>query len=246
MKSRFYILIILGVALTQWGCATSRLTLLTSPEKAKVYAKPIGAGKRAFLGETPLTIEHDKIEKQYSGSGPVYVEFIKEGFLPYRVYITELARVQTELRADLSPMTGLEDQSGLNFIMESMFEIQRLSKVKRYDEALKILDQVQEKAPYMSSVYEMKGGIYYLRGAYRDAYDSYARAVTLNPKNADSQRMKEHLQEAYGYNSHDDPMDIQSPRMPSAKTQMKDAKESEAVVQPEAETSKDEASGGQK
>jgi len=198
------------------GCASPRLTLLTSPDKASVYAKPIGAGQRKLLGVTPLTIDHGKIETQYAGSGPVYVEFIKDGYLPYRVYITELSMIQTELRADLSPQTGLEDQEGLNYIVESMFESQRLTKVKRYDEALKILSDVQAKAPYISGVYEMKAGIYFLRGAYRDAYDSYARAVLLNPKNADAQRMKNYLQTSYGYISTDDPMDVQAHRLPTA------------------------------
>jgi tetratricopeptide (TPR) repeat protein len=208
MFKSIVVLIILTVLSS--GCSSPKLTLLTSPEKAMVYAKSIGTGQKTFLGETPLTISHEKIESTYGGNGPIYIEFIKQGYMPFRVYVTELSLIQTEMRADLTPRTGLEDQAQLNGIVESMFESQRLTKIKRYDEALRVLNEVQDKVPFISSIYEMKGGIYYLRGSYRDAYDYYSKAVTLNPKNADARRMKDYLHSSYGYNSLDDPMDIQA------------------------------------
>jgi len=197
------------------GCVSQELSLYTVPHDAKVYAKPVASGKRVLLGSTPLKVNTENIEQELAGGGPVYVEFVKEGYFKYRVYITELSNMSTNLSVELEPKTGLEDQEVLNSVIESMFESQRLAKAKRYDHALEELDHLQQKAPFLASIYEMKGGIYYIKQQYRAAYDNYQKAIKFNPKSADARRMVGLLKSTFGFQHDIDPMDIDVERLPA-------------------------------
>lgn len=198
MAVRLLSLITLGIALT--GCATTRISLFTNPNGAQVYAKPLGSGQLQLLGETPLTVSGDQIEKVYNGSGPVLLEFRKEGFQTTTTLVTELSSQDLNINMEMTPSAGLEDMQGLNTLIETLFECQRLVKVHRYDEALARLKEIERKAPQISTIYEMEGGIYYLQRKYQDALDAYRLAVRYNPKNVEALRMRGLLEKTFGIN----------------------------------------------
>ncbi len=179
------------------GCATTRVGMFTNPPGAQVFAKPVG-GRYVSLGETPLTVSADKIEKEYGGSGPVLIEFRKEGFQKSNTLITELSSQDLNITTELVPQVGLEDLQRINAIIETMFECQRLVKVGRYDEAMTRLKQLEKEAPQISITYEMQGGIYYLQKKYPDSLDAYRLSIRYNPRNAEALRMRDMLEKKFG------------------------------------------------
>ena len=114
--------ILLMIAEIFVGCASTRVGLFTNPPGAKVFGKPLGSGRFELLGETPITVSADQIEKAYKGSGPVLVEFRKEGFQTHTVLVTELSAQDLNINAELVALGGLEDLERVNYVIDSLFE----------------------------------------------------------------------------------------------------------------------------
>jgi tetratricopeptide (TPR) repeat protein len=185
-------------ALIAAGCATSKVNLYTHPSGAEVFSKPLGSGELKSIGVTPLSVDARDLEKRYGGSGPLYIEFRKDGYVKSTTVITELSSVDISMDVHLTPVNGLEDQGHINFLIDTMFECQRLAKAKRYDEALKKLKELELQAPQVAAIYELEGGLYYLLGRYQDALDNYRKSYLYNPKSSQSMRMKNLLEQKYG------------------------------------------------
>ncbi len=196
------------------GCATTRLSLFTNPQGAKVYAKPLGTGRFENLGETPLQVTGTDIEKQYAGSGPIIIEFRKEGYQTSSTLVTELSSQDLVINQEMVPQVGLEDLQRINAIIETMFECQRLVKVGRYDEAMTKLKQLEKEAPQISITYEMQGGIYYLLKKYPDALDAYRLSVRYNPRNAEALRMRDMLEKKFNIDRNREPANVTAPESP--------------------------------
>jgi tetratricopeptide (TPR) repeat protein len=190
-----YIQLISSVALvlllTACGSKSTYITFESVPNGADIYVKPIDQQEYRQIGITPLNFRADEIEKKYSGSGPISVQYRKAGFAEASVIITELSAIDLKVKMELISESGLDDQRQLNWIIDTMFEIRRLVSAKRYEDALKKIDKVKETVPQVSAVYELEGGIFYLLHKYSAALDAYSAAVRYNPKNLDNIRMKE-------------------------------------------------------
>jgi tetratricopeptide (TPR) repeat protein len=184
-KSFFITLVPLLLA----SCATGKLNLYSNPPKAEVYGGAMEDGKRKLIGVTPMVIRANVLSEKRNGTGPVVLEFRKDGYDSKEVVLTEVDIADLVVSADLTPRNGLADQQTINWVIETMFECQRLVRVKRLDEALSQLNDVQRLAPQIAAVHEMKGGIYYMQRKFADALDSYSTAVKYNPKNGEALRM---------------------------------------------------------
>ena len=180
------------------SCSSTQVAIHTQPTQARVYSKALGIGKLEFLGETPLYLKGDQIEKSFGGSGPIYLEFRKEGFRSTNTIVTELSYVDLNISMEMTPEGAFEDFSTVNTLIDQMFEAQRLVKVKRYAEALTRLSEIKKQAPQVSAIYELEGGIYYLQQRFQDALDSYRTAVKYNPRNAEALRMKNLIEDSFG------------------------------------------------
>lgn len=174
------------------------LNLQSNPPKAQVYAAPLGGGTPKLLGETPLTVPVPSVQRDYGGSGPVILEFRRNGYLSSKTIITDLSAGDITVNLELQATTGLEDAERLNSVVDSVFEGQRLARVGRADEALARLKQVESQAPQLAATYELEGGILYLQKKYREALDAYSLAVKFNPKAQESIRMRNMLEVALG------------------------------------------------
>ncbi len=82
----------------------------------------------------------------------------------------------------------------LNKGLEDLFEAQRLARVGRLEDALKLLDDVGKGYPQLAAVHEMKGGIFYLQKDYKRALDEYKKTVSLNLDNVTAQQMIKRLE----------------------------------------------------
>lgn len=177
------------------GSKSTYITFESVPNGATVYVKPIDQMEYKAIGQTPLNFRADEIEKKYEGSGPISVEYRKEGYQSKKVMITELSAVDLKVKMELMAESGLEDQRRLNWVVDSLFEVKRLVSAKRYDDAIELLKKVKEAVPQVSAVYELEGGIYFIQNKLHAALDSYTMSVRYNPKNMESIRMKEFVEQ---------------------------------------------------
>lgn len=180
------------------ACSSAQITLLSSPSKAEVYAAALGERKAKLIGETPLKLTSSELSKAYGGSGPVSLEFKKDGYASAKTIITDIGAVDLTVNMDLPPTSGLEDQVRLNSVVDSIFECQRLAKVGREEDALSKLKAIEKEAPHLAATYELEGGIYYLQKKYRNALDAYTLASNYNPKNPQVVRMRNYLETSLG------------------------------------------------
>ncbi|MCB0361663.1 MAG: tetratricopeptide repeat protein, partial [Bdellovibrionales bacterium] len=88
----------------------------------------------------------------------------------------------------------IKEREAINHTVDSLFEIQRLVKVGRLDEALVKIRSLQDAEPNVAASYEMQGGIFYIQNDYPRALDAYQKALRLNPENVDSFNMKKYLE----------------------------------------------------
>lgn len=176
------------------GSKSTYITFESIPNGATVYVKPIDQLEYKDIGKTPLNFRADEIEKKYEGSGPIQVQYRKDGYQSKNVMITELSAVDLKVKMELMAESGLEDQRKLNWVVDSLFEVKRLVSAKRYDDAVELLKKVKAAVPQVSAVYELEGGIYFIQNKLHAALDSYTMSVRYNPKNMESIRMKEFVE----------------------------------------------------
>jgi tetratricopeptide (TPR) repeat protein len=180
------------------ACSTAKITLLSSPSQAEVYVTALGDHKSKLVGETPLKMTSVELSKTYGGAGPLFLEFKKEGYVTVKTLVTDLGAVDLTVNMELPPASGLEDLVRLNFVVDSIFESQRLAKVGREEDALIQLKAIEKEAPHLAATYELEGGIYYLKKRYKEALDAYTLASNYNPKNPQVVRMRNYLEASLG------------------------------------------------
>jgi tetratricopeptide (TPR) repeat protein len=190
------------------GCASSTMTVNSVPEKAKVFVRPVGGGELVEVGITPAVISEEKLRSAGGESGPVFVEVQKEQFQPQRVLVTETAATDMKLDFALQladentglqgPGRGIEDAQSLNMAIDRLFEVRKFISLESYDQALNHLKVLEQKWPYISAAYEMKGGILFLKKKYRDALAAYSMSLKYNPNSVPSKQMRDSLETQLG------------------------------------------------
>ena len=70
-----------------------------------------------------------------------------------------------------------------------MFEVQRLIRVRDYEGALKMIDDLAKKAPLVGAIYELKGAIYYINEEYVKALEAYRNVLKTPTKSGEAKRM---------------------------------------------------------
>lgn len=191
------------------SCSTSTVHLQSSPEKADIYVTAMGSGAPQKVGETPLMITSSDLLKAHGGSGPVDVEFRKEGYAPGKAIITDVGGMDLSINFELLTLptvaaSSKEDEKDpekinkLNKMLDSLFESQRLAKAGRSEDALALLKEIEKGNPQLAAAYELEAGIYYLKKQYKQALDAYTLAARYNVKNLDSIRMRNMLEQSLG------------------------------------------------
>lgn len=188
------------------GCGTSTLKIDTNPPGADVYVKTVGSTDRRLLGKTPIprTLTKD-IQKGQLGSLMLDVEL--ENYQSTSVLIAEAGNSESEISLQLKPMAADKkaenDSAKINKNLDQLFEAQRLARIGRHDDALKILDEISKEFPQWASVPEMRGGIFLLQKNYVKALDEYKKSVALNTDNTSSQAIIKNLEKRVGIKATD-------------------------------------------
>jgi hypothetical protein len=184
----------IAVASIVSSCSTTSTHVSTSPPSAKVNVRAVGSTEKKEVGETPVAIASDVLSSGRKDHGPVWVEISKPGYLTQTILVTEYSNIDLTLHHDLVPISGVGDAKTINDAVNRLFEAQRLAKLNRLDEAVATLKTAEELVPQLSATYEIRGGIRYLQKKYAESLDDYSKALQLDPKNPEAQRMQETLQ----------------------------------------------------
>ena len=177
------------------GCSTGSITLNSSPNEAKVSISGINEQDQKNVGQTPLQIDFEEIYQTIGSFKPVMFYIKKEGFQTEKVLLPPLTSETISMNLELKREIGLEDQEKINFVMDHLFEAQQLIWSKRFDEAKRVINQVKERAPYVSATYEIEGGLLFIQEKYQSALDAYRKAMKYNPENPKLAKMKELIKE---------------------------------------------------
>lgn len=79
-------------------------------------------------------------------------------------------------------MTGLfsrKSKSGVPTVKQKMKDLRKLVKEKKYDDALKVGNQILLKNPSNHDVNFIVGGIYYMRGQYNTAISYFEKSLDI-------------------------------------------------------------------
>lgn len=182
------------IALT--ACSSQSTFQVTSdPEGAKVFAKKIGSADSIELGKTPLYLQGDDLKKHNFQGGHILIEVRKEGFNPASILITDVVSVDVQTSLSLKPIDQLMFSQTYDRISNKLFEVHRLVRAERYDQALEIIADLKTTYPEMSVPNELEGSIFYLQNDFEKAFDSFSEAYSKNSENTFSLRMKRAIKE---------------------------------------------------
>lgn len=202
-RSRLFIL--MGFITSLFACASGELVIVTTPPEADIRAR-VGSGLNyESIGKSPLRITGKELAGRLGGDGPMQIEVAKEGYDTKELIISESPRSfdisfsielisKAEKSKEEDEVNKIKEREAINHTVDSLFEIQRLVKVGRLDEALVKIRSLQDAEPNVAASYEMQGGIFYIQNDYPRALDAYQKALRLNPENVDSFNMKKYLE----------------------------------------------------
>ncbi len=220
MKQFFFqTLIILSLA----ACSTGRLNVSSTPGESEVFVRASGSKKAESIGKTPINQDVSTISDLAGGADTVIIDVKKNGFLSKSVVVTDInsqsdikleidlpsvesfvngtdpnmAETQRRILAELNEKRNLET----NYLIDQLFEAQRLAQVGRTDDSLRKLDELEARFPEVAGIHEIRGGIAFMKKDYEKALDAFRKAARSNPKNVEVLNIKNFLEKKLGLTS---------------------------------------------
>jgi tetratricopeptide (TPR) repeat protein len=102
-----------------------------------------------------------------------------------------------DLKINLQISKDIEMTKKIDKFVNSLFESQRMVRSKNYDGAIAELNKAEAIFPFVSSVYEIKGSVFYLKKNYPESLSFYRKAVSINPENIDAYNLKLYLEKNF-------------------------------------------------
>lgn len=170
----------------------------SSPDKAQIYIRGPKSGERKLLGVTPYKGNFESVARSLNIDNDFIVEIEKEGYHPYNLLVAKINKTDIKFLTTLKAVQSNSKNDKIDNIILKLFDAQRFVRSKAYDEAVKVLDKIEEDAGNLSSFYEIKGGTLYLRKDFNGALANYRKAISLNENNQDALTMKNYLENVLG------------------------------------------------
>lgn len=181
------------------SCSSSSLIQVKSdPEGADVYVRSMSSTNREKLGQTPLMIKGDELEKKKLKEGPLFVIVEKEGFEKEKVLLSETQAVDLEVSMKLAPTDNTRNAKKIDTLSVELFEVQRFIRNKDYQSALEITKKLKDRHPEISVANELEGSIFYLQQDYKKSFEAFSLAYAKNTENMFALKMKKILKQKLG------------------------------------------------
>jgi tetratricopeptide (TPR) repeat protein len=189
MNKIFMIITIVSTISISWA---KNLKISTFPDEAEIYIKQKNSTEHIKIGVSPLQIPFNNIIANKDEI--IFLIIKKNNHQDYNLVITSIKNAEIELNLTLEPVKIIDNLDNLDLMIAELFEAQRLTRVKNYVQALKVLESNEKKFPYLSIIHELKGSNYYLMKDYKSALAAYRKSFSINPQNIDAFRMKNYLE----------------------------------------------------
>lgn len=193
------IYIIFFITLLPLNGLCAKLVIKSQPEGAEIFIAT--NGKPVRLGATPYEANLTEVMKTYVKASSFMLEIKKSGHMPYRVLLAKTEDVDMELTANLELDKAISNIKEHDFLMNKLFDVQKLVRGKNFQDALNQLSELEKKHPALSIIPEMKATTYYMNKEVENALSYYRKAFALNPENHDAYRMKVYLEKKLGVDS---------------------------------------------
>lgn len=178
------------------SCSTGELVISTTPPQADIRARTGSGQNYESIGKSPLRISGKELSGRLGGDGPIQIEISREGFSQKEIIVSESPRnFDINFSIELKETSKDQDEGrSINQTVDNLFEVQRLVKVGRLEDALEMIKLLQASQPSIAAVHEMQGGIFFIQKDIPKALDAYTKAVRLNPDNTEALNMKRYLE----------------------------------------------------
>lgn len=215
---QFFLITIIHFLLV--ACSTGRLNVDSNPSQSEVFVRASGSKKSESIGKTPISQDVSTISQLAGGADTIVIDVKKNGFLSKSVVVTDInsqsdikleidlpsvenfvngtdpnmAETQRRILAELNEKRNLET----NYLIDQLFEAQRLAQVGRTDDSLRKLDELETRFPEVAGIHEIRGGIAFMKKDYEKALDAFRKAARSNPKNIEVLNIKNFLEKKLG------------------------------------------------
>lgn len=177
----------------------AKLTIRSQPDGAEIFITSNNRPVR--LGMTPYEANLTEIINTYVKSNSFLLEIKKAGHDDYRVLVAKTADVDLELTANLELDKAVSNVKAHDFLMNQLFDVQKLIRGRNFKDALMKLDELEKKETGLSIIPELKATAYYMNKEVENALSYYRKAFAMNPENIDAYRMKIYLEKKLGVDS---------------------------------------------
>ncbi|MBS1984304.1 MAG: hypothetical protein JST16_09030 [Bdellovibrionales bacterium] len=181
------------------ACASKSVELVSEPAGAEVQTV-----NGEVLGNTPLVLKDDVLQKTTSSDGLLSVRFVGPGYLPQTLLVevrgADTYRVQlVKLDETFFRKYILRDFSTEhNALVRDILNIQAMMRAKKYDEAEKALVVFQQRFPTIAVAQVMMANLQLVRGDRVAARRYLLQAQALDPTDPVVSRMLGSTNEARG------------------------------------------------
>ncbi|HLE10583.1 MAG: hypothetical protein A2504_09010 [Bdellovibrionales bacterium RIFOXYD12_FULL_39_22] len=190
-------LLLLGLV----ACASSTITINSDPTKADIYIRKLSDSTSKKIGTTPLTIQSSDVSDAFGGSGTMFLELRKEGYLSSTVIVTDLNARDIEIKVKMEATNFLDMANSIDSVVTDLFECQKLIRKKELVRAREILNKIKVQFPYLSVIYEFEGGVDLIEQRYTQALDNFKMAIKYNSGNVEALRLKRAVEKQFNLTS---------------------------------------------
>lgn len=177
-----HLLFILGMI---HGCGT--VSIRTTPPEAEVHILHAGKEETALLGKTPYESDVGAIGNMVN-EGPIAIVVKKSGYIPQTYFLPNLFSGSLTIDATLIPNLPT-NYSEVNRIVGLSFQGERYILQKRFDEAVKIAEEIKQINPNITSAYHLLGTVYFLKNEMKESRFAWIRALELDPNDPEAKTM---------------------------------------------------------
>ncbi|MBK8200809.1 MAG: tetratricopeptide repeat protein [Bdellovibrionales bacterium] len=124
-----------------------------------------------------------------------------EHYLVPKTVFAASIRLDIEMRESKLPAACTDQDAAVEEVARSVAQAQSHIQAKMYDNALRILKNLNDKFPNSSVVYDLMGNTHYLMKDLEKALSSYEKSLRLSPNNSETQRMVVKLKQIYSIRS---------------------------------------------
>ncbi|MCB9060676.1 MAG: hypothetical protein H6622_04065 [Halobacteriovoraceae bacterium] len=176
----------------------SKFKVTSNPAEAEVFVRSPDNQNYRKVGKTPIDMDISEFISAYSTSNNFFIKITKPGHEDFKALIARGNKTSIELDVRLDQSQDVVLMKKFDSIHKKLFESQRLIRIKSYDQAIKMLENIEIDFIPVSAVYEMLGSAFYLKKDFKNSLNYYRKAFSLNADNLDAYAMMAYLEKSLG------------------------------------------------